>query len=101
MDPKTILETAGQLSGQSDRYLFIATLIAFGCFTFFALRYLISAAERQAQAHSDARGAYELSLRESIAVQSETSKNLAVFIERNTIALADNTLELRRIRGQV
>ena len=48
-----------------------------------------------------ARDAHQLALTQIIATQNETSLKLAVCLDRNTAAMEDCTIELRRCRERI
>ena len=80
-----IPKMAGQLSGQSDRFLFIAAILVIVIGGVGVIRYLVKQNEKAGK------------VLESIAVaQNETTGRLAVIIDRNTCALEENTTTIQR-----
>ncbi len=82
----------------NDRWLFLAVLclLLLGCGA--VIYWLVRQLQGVLAGHKDGREAHQVALTQIIATQNETALKLAVCIDRNTAALDDCTLQLRRCR---
>jgi type VI protein secretion system component VasK len=107
----TIQAAADHAAAQSDRWLFIATLIVFAVVMVWVARYFVNKHESMQKDHREERLSlqgelradrekYQASLREVVGQQNQTVQSLAVVLERNTDALKCCTDELRFLRGE-
>ncbi len=85
-------------SMMNDRWLFLAAffLLLLGCGAVIA--WLVKQLQSVLASHTTARDEHQLALTQIISCQNETALKLAVCIERNTAAMEECTVELRRIR---
>ena len=85
-------------AAMNDRWLFLAAfcLLLLGCGA--VIYWLVKQLQGVLAAHKSARDAHQAALTQIIATQNETALKLAVCLDRNTAALEDCTIELRRIR---
>jgi hypothetical protein len=92
------LRAVDHAAAMNDRWLFLAAfcLLLLGCGA--VIYWLVKQLQSVLAGHKAARDAHQVALTQIIATQNETALKLAVCIERNTGALEDFTLELRRIR---
>ena len=94
------LRVVDHASAMTDRWLFLAALclLLLGCGA--VIYWLVCQLQGVLAAHKSARDAHQVTLTQIIATQNETSLKLAVCLDRNTAALEECTLELRRIRDR-
>ena len=87
-------------AAMNDRWLFLAAfcLLLLGCGA--VIYWLVKQLQSVLAGHKAARDAHQVALTQIIATQNETALKLAVCIDRNTAALEDCTIELRRIRDR-
>ena len=92
------LRVVDHAAAMNDRWLFLAALclLLLGCGA--VIYWLVRQLQGVLAAHKAARDAHQLALTQIIATQNETALKLAVCLDRNTAALEDCTLELRRCR---
>ncbi|MDB6034156.1 MAG: hypothetical protein JWM16_4494 [Verrucomicrobiales bacterium] len=92
------LRVVDHAAAMNDRWLFLAAfcllLVGGGIVIYWLVRQL----EAVLAGHKLARDAQQAALTQIIATQNETALKLAVCIDRNTAALENCTLEVRRIR---
>lgn len=99
-----IINAADKIATQNDRWLFVATLIVFGIFASYVMKYFVKQHESLMADHRQARDAYQTSLTGMVKDQGEQNSKLSVCIDRNTQVLAevrDSMQECRRNRAQV
>lgn len=83
-----LLKAADQASGQSDRWLFLFTLLVMGMCFYFAMRWLVTRFERGQETLT------------RIAEESiKTNRELAVVIDRNNTALNEHRDLMRACRA--
>ena len=94
------LRVVDHAAAMNDRWLFLAALclLLLGCGV--VIYWLVNQLQAVLAGHKAARDAHQVALTQIIATQNETALKLAVCIDRNTMALEDCTLELRRIRDR-
>lgn len=92
------LRVVDHAAGMNDRWLFLAAfcLLLLGCGA--VIYWLVRQLQSVLAAHKSARDTHQLALTQIITAQNETALKLAVCLDRNTAALEDCTVELRRIR---
>ena len=92
------LRVVDQAAAMNDRWLFLAVLclLLLGCGA--VIYWLVRQLQAVLASHKTARDAHQVTLTQIIATQNETALKLAVCLDRNTAALHDCTMELRRIR---
>ena len=98
MSTTEFLHTVDHAAAMNDRWLFLAAfcLLLLGCGA--VIYWLVRQLQAVLAAHKSARDAHQVALTQIIATQNETALKLAVCIDRNTGAMEDCTLELRRCR---
>ena len=98
MNTADFLRVVDHAAGMNDRWLFLAAF----CLLLLLCGVVIYWLVRQLQAviadHKKLREEHHLALTQIITNQNDTTLKLAVCIDRNTVALQDCTLELRRVR---
>lgn len=92
------LRVVDHAAAMNDRWLFLAVLclLLLGCGA--VIYWLVRQLQAVLASHKAARDAHQVTLTQIIATQNETALKLAVCLDRNTAALEDCTLELRRCR---
>ena len=85
-------------AGMNDRWLFVASLVVFGVFAWFVMRYFVLQHERLIEDHKEARNSYQESLRGVVAGQSAANAKLIVCLDNNTKVLEECRDELRLVR---
>jgi len=93
-----VVELTNRAAMQSDRWLFVATLIVFGLFAIGVMRYFVREHERLIADHKRAREGYQESLRGIVAEQSAANAKLITCLENNTRVLEECRDELRQTR---
>ena len=98
MNTADFLRVVDHAAGMNDRWLFLAAfcllLLLCGLVIFWLVRQLQAVIADHKQLREEHHGA----LTQIINTQNETALKLAVCIDRNTAALQECALELRRIR---
>ncbi len=98
MNPTELLRSVDHAAAMDDRWLFIASLVVFGVFAGFVVRYFVRQHERLIQDHREARNSYQESLRGVVAEQSAANAKLIVCLDNNTKVLEECRDELRMVR---
>ena len=98
MNPADLVQVVSAAAQQSDRWLFIASLVVFGVFAAAVMRYFVRQHERLLQDHKEARDTYQESLRGMVAEQSAANAKLITCLESNTRVLEECRDELRHSR---
>ena len=93
-----VLELTTQASAQSDRWLFVASLIVFGLFAVGVMRYFVRQHEGLMADSKQARDSYQESLQSIVAEQSAANAKLITCLENNTKVLEECRDELRHTR---
>ena len=93
-----LMNIAGHAAAQSDRWLFIATLLVFGVFAVGVMRYFVRQHERLMEDHRQARDSYQASLRGMVTEQSEANQKLIVCLDNNSRVMGECRDELRLSR---
>ena len=98
MNTTEFLRAVDHAAGMNDRWLFLAAF----CLLLLVCGIVIYWLVRQLQAviadHKQLRNEHHAALSQIIASQNETAMKLAVCLDRNTAALQECNLELRRFR---
>jgi hypothetical protein len=76
MSTADFLKAVDHAAGMNDRWLFIASLVVFGLFAAFVMRYFVRQHERRIADHKQARDTYQESLRSMVAEQSAANAKL-------------------------
>lgn len=93
-----ILRGVDHAAAMDDRWLFVASLVVFGVFATFVMKYFVRQHERLMQDHKEARDSYQSSLRSVVAEQSAANAKLIVCLDNNTRVLEECRDELRLVR---
>ena len=95
MSTADFLKAVDHAAGMNDRWLFVASLLVFGLFAAFVMRYFVRQHERLIADHKQARDTYQESLRGMVAEQSAANAKLITCLESNTRVLEECRDELR------
>ncbi len=98
MNTSELLQAVDQAAAMNDRWLFVASLVVFGMFATFVMRYFVRQHERLIADHKQARDTYQESLRGMVAQQSAANAKLIACLETNTKVLEECRDELRHSR---
>ncbi len=98
MNASDFVRAVDHAAGMNDRWLFVASLVVFGVFAAFVMRYFVRQHERLIDDHKQARNAYQESLRGMVAEQSAANAKLIVCLDNNTKVLEECRDELRQVR---
>jgi hypothetical protein len=98
MNPTELIRSVDHAAGMDDRWLFVASLVVFGIFATFVMKYFVRQHERLIEDHKEARDSYQDSLRVMVAGQSAANAKLIVCLENNTKVLEECRDELRLVR---
>lgn len=99
MNSTDFLRVVDHAAGMNDRWLFLAAFcLLLGCGV--VIYWLVKQLHAVLAGHKSARDAHQVALTHIIATQNETALKLAVCIDRNTAAMEECTIELRRIRDR-
>jgi nitrate reductase gamma subunit len=98
MSPTDLVQVVSAAAQQSDRWLFIASLVVFGVFAGAVMRYFVRQHERLIEDHKEARKDYQAVLRGIVAEQAAGAAKLAASLDANTRVLEECRDELRRVR---
>ncbi len=93
-----LISNVDHAAAMNDRWLFVASLVVFGVFAGFVMRYFVRQHERLIEDHKQARDSYQASLRGVVAEQSAANAKLIVCLENNTKVLEECRDELRSVR---
>ena len=98
--PNDFLRVVDHAAAMNDRWLFLAAfcLLLLGCGA--VIYWLVRQLQSVLAGHKAAHDAHQVTLTAIIATQNEMALKLAVCIDRNTAAMEDCTIELRRIRDR-
>lgn len=94
----SVLDIANHASVQSDRWLFIASLLVLAIFAVFVGRWFLSKYDQLVQDHRAERERYTGSLEKIVSDADKTGRDLAVVIDRNTAALTAVQAEIKFCR---
>ena len=100
MSTTELIRSVDHAAAMDDRWLFLASLVAFGVFAAFVMRYFVRQHERLIEDHKQARDAYQQSLRGVVAEQSAANAKLIVCLDNNTKVLEQCRDELRLVRTE-
>ena len=98
MNPSELIRAVDHAAGMDDRWLFVASLVVFGVFAAFVMRYFVRQHERLIDDHKQARDSYQESLRGVVAEQSAANAKLIVCLDNNTKVLEECRDEMRLVR---
>ncbi len=98
MNTVDLVQVVSAAAQQSDRWLFIASLVVFGVFAAAVMRYFVRQHERLLEDHKEARDTYQESLRGMVTEQSAANAKLITCLESNTRVLEECRDELRHSR---
>ncbi len=98
MNASELLRGVDHAAAMDDRWLFVASLVVFGVFAAFVMRYFVRQHERLIDDHKQARDTYQESLRGVVAEQSAANAKLIVCLDNNTKVLEECRDELRSVR---
>jgi len=98
MNTTELMRGVDHAAEMDDRWLFVASLVVFGVFASFVMRYFVRQHERLIEDHKEARDSYQESLRDVVAEQSAANAKLIVCLENNTRVLEECRDELRLVR---
>ena len=98
MNTGEFLRGVDHAAAMNDRWLFVASLVVFGVFAWFVMRYFVQQHERLIEDHKQARDSYQESLRGVVAEQSGANAKLIVCLDNNTKVLEECRDELRSVR---
>ena len=104
LNASDFLKSVDHAAGMNDRWLFVASLVVFGVFAAYVMRYFVRQHELLLADHKQARDSYQASLRGVVAEQSAANAKLIVCLDNNTKMLEEcrDQLHLARIeRKQV
>jgi hypothetical protein len=91
-----IQKVAERVAMQGDRVLFITTLIVLGGFCVYVMRYFLKQYEDLMREHKSDQESNRSTLARIVSEQNETAQRLAVVLDRNTVAITQNSDEIRR-----
>lgn len=94
------LRVVDHAAAMNDRWLFLAALclLLLGCGA--VIYWLVRQLQSVLAGHKLARDTHQAALTQIIATQNETALKLAVCLDRNTAAMEDCVMELRRCRDR-
>ena len=98
MNPTELMKGVDHAAAMDDRWLFVASLVVFGVFAAFVIKYFVRQHERLIEDHKQARDAYSESLRGIVAEQSAGNAKLIICLENNTKVLEECRDQLRLAR---
>ena len=98
MNPTELIKGVDHAAAMDDRWLFVASLVVFGVFAAFVIKYFVRQHERLIEDHKQARDTYQESLRSMVAEQSAANQKLITCLESNTRVLEECRDELRSSR---
>ena len=95
-----LVQMTNQAAAQSDRWLFIASLVVFGVFAAAVMRYFVRQHECLMEDQKEARKEYQSVLRGIVTEQAAGAAKLAASLDANTRVLEECRDELRRVREE-
>ncbi|MBI5385013.1 MAG: hypothetical protein HZA90_10045 [Verrucomicrobia bacterium] len=98
MNPNDFLRLVDHAAGMNDRWLFLAAFCLLLVLCGVVIHWLVRQLQAVIADHKHLREEHHTALAHLIQNQNETALQLAVCLDRNTVALQDCTQELRRIR---
>jgi hypothetical protein len=98
MSTTDLIRSVDHAAAMNDRWLFVASLVVFGVFAGFVIKYFVRQHERLIDDHKEARDSYQESLRGVVAVQSAANAKLIICLDNNTKVLEECRDELRLVR---
>jgi hypothetical protein len=100
MNVDDLVRSVDHAATMNDRWLFVASLVVFGVFAAFVMRYFVRQHERLVEDSKQARDSYQESLRGVVAEQSAANAKLIVCLDNNTRVLEECRDELRSVRRE-
>src|SRR5262245_14095230 len=100
MNASEFVKTIDHAAAMNDRWLFLAALCLLLVLCGLVIHWLVKHVQGVIADHKTTRDAHEVALEKVISTQNETALKLAICIDRNTTALQDCSLELRRFQGR-
>ncbi len=98
MNASELVKAVDHAAGMDDRWMFVGSLVVFGMFAAFVMRYFVRQHERLCQDHKESRECYQESLRGLVAEQSAANAKLILCLEQNTKVLEECRDQLRLSR---
>jgi type VI protein secretion system component VasK len=98
MTATDFMRVVDHAAGMNDRWLFLAAFCLLLALCGVVIYWLVKQLQAVIADHKQLREEHHGALTQIINNQNETALKLAVCIDRNTAALQECTLELRRIR---
>lgn len=98
MDAPEFLDVVDHAAAMNDRWLFLAALclLLLGCGA--VIYWLVKQLQTVLAGYKEARDAHQAALTQIVSTQNDTALKLAVCIDRNTSALDDCMIGMRRAR---
>ena len=98
MSATDLISNVDRAATMNDRWMFVASLVVFGVFAWFVMRYFVLQHERLIEDNKLARDSYQASLRGVVAEQSAANAKLIICLDNNTKVLEECRDELRSVR---
>lgn len=98
MNTADFLRVVDHAAGMNDRWLFLAAFCLLLALCVAVIYWLVKQLQTVITDHKQLRDEHHGAMTQIINTQNETALKLAVCIDRNTAALQECALELRRIR---
>ena len=98
MNAAEFLRVVDRAAGMNDRWLFLAAFCLLLGLCGAVIHWLVKQLQTVIADHKQLREEHHGALAQIINTQNETALKLAVCLDRNTAALQDCAMELRRIR---
>lgn len=83
------------VAAQSDRYLFIGTLIILGFFAYVVMRYFLKQYEALINDHKEARASYHVSMQNIVGQQDATTRSVVAALTETKEIIRQNSECLR------
>ena len=98
MNASEFLRLVDHAAGMNDRWLFLAAFCLLLLLCGAVIYWLVKQLQAVIADHKELRNEHHGALTQIINTQNDTALKLAVCLDRNTAALQDCTVELRRTR---
>ena len=98
MNASEFLRLVDHAAGMNDRWLFLAAFCLLLLLCAAVIYWLVKQLQAVIADHKELRNEHHGALTQIINTQNDTALKLAVCLDRNTAALQDCTVELRRVR---
>lgn len=89
------INTIDHIAKQSDRYLFLASLVILGIFAWFVMRYFLKQYESLLTDHKEARSAYHASMKDMITQYDSTTRQVVITLTETKEVIRQNGEALR------